>query len=292
VSLTGGHQTKALFADSAGQGSARWEQLFMIGSVLLVTAALPKALFDALVWLRRRHTAGVLLFGVALLYPVIPSGHLTRATAEVGDRSAGFVFLGVAFVLACWLRPWHPGRRATLGGAALCSVVFLGGVILGAGPVASQLPGPYLISADARTIDSDNLAAAYWLRRNAEPGSRVYANRVTGLLAAGTGGLSTVRHVSTGVDASRLLLDPQFTHLDVDLVRRAAVDYVVVDRRDAYGLPHRDVYIEFGEFGLADRTEPVPMAALTKFAAVPGVDRIYDNGSIVVYDVRRLRGAH
>jgi hypothetical protein len=50
-------------------------------------------------------------------------------------------------------------------------------------------------------------------------------------------------------------------------------------------------YFEEGE--IADGRHEVPIAArvLAKWDGVPGVDRVYDNGSIRVYDVRRISDA-
>lgn len=288
--LARGESTKALFTNSAGVASAPWEQALILASLLVTVLVLIPALLHARKWLRARVSAAVLLSLIALLYPVIPGGHLTRATAEVGDRAAGFVYLGVAFVVAGWA--WSGGRRAARlrasAGAALATVAFLGGVVLGAGPTATQLPGPFRVSADARSVDAPSLAAAAWMAANLPDETRIYADRVSGLLAAAYGDQFTVRHISTDVDASRLLLSPDFGQADVDVIRAAGIEYVVADRRNAFGLPNEAVYIESGEFGERGRTEPVPAAALRKFDNVAGVDRIYDNGSIAIYDVRAL----
>lgn len=288
--LVRGQSSKALFANSAGVASPPWEQALILASLLLTVLVLGPALIHARRWLRVRISAAVLLSLVALLYPVIPGGHLTRATAEVGDRAAGFVYLGVAFVVAGWVgsrRHRVTRLRAAVGGG-LAAVAFLGGVILGAGPTASQLPGPFRVSADARSVDAPNLQAAAWMAGNLPDDSRVYADRVSGLLAAAYGDQYTVRHIGTGVDASRLLLSPDFGKADLKVIRAAGIEYVVADRRDAFGLPNENVYIESGEFGELGRRAPVPAQALRKFDGVAGVNRIYDNGSIAIYDVRAL----
>lgn len=287
-SFARGQQSKVLFQDSAGSSTPPWQEDLTLAAVLIVAVALLPGLWRARVWFSRRTAAAALLCLVAAVYPVIPAGHLTRSTAEVGDRSAGFVFLGVAFVLGWWsIR--HRFRILAASVVALAATaVFIGNIVLGAGPIAEQLPGPYLVSADARSIDADNLAAARWLAGHHPPETRIYADRVAGLLDAAVGGQYTVLHVSTGVDASRILLDPAFGPADVRVLRQAQISYIVVDLRDATGLPHEGVYIENGEFGGTDRTKPVPLAALTKFARVPGVRRVYDNGSLVIYDVRAL----
>ena len=283
-----GKQTKALFANTAGVGPAWWEQLLLVGGLGITLLALLPSLWAARAWVRTRVSLAVVLVLTAVLWPVVPGGHVARATSEVGDRAAGFVFLGVAFVVAWWLVRRAATRRVAGIFGLAATVTFLGGVVLGSGTVSSQLPGPFLVSADARSADADNLAAAQWLGRTLPPETRVYADRVSGLLAAADGGMFTVRHISTDVDASRLLLDPEFSQKDVDLIREAGIRYLVVDRRDANGLPNQGVYVESGEFGGDGRTTPVPLAALTKFDDVPGVDRIYDNGSIAVYDLSEL----
>ncbi len=321
--LFGGGAAKPLFANSAGISSAPWEQVMIVVAVLVITAVTALALLRARTWWTRRTSAAILLALVALLWPLTPLGHLTRATSEVGDRAAGFSFVGVCVVVAWWLllrrRPATDpaagpgeecvialgpasdpaaGSRASLGmggvaallTAGVVGVVLVGSVIFGAGPLAGQLPGPFRVSADARSVDPYNRAAAAWLDDNVPEGTRVYADRVGGLLFAAEAGTYTVRHISTGIDASRLLLDPEFTDQDVALIREARIDYVIADRRDANGLPNQDVYVENGEFGGEDRRTPVPLAALTKLDDVRGADRVYDNGALAVYDVRGLRG--
>ena len=290
--LAEGQQAKQLFADSAGSGPADWEQVLLISSVAICGLSLLMVLWSIRRTVRARNALGLVLVAVALLYPVIPAGHLTIATAEVGDRASGFVFLGLAAVLAGVL-----ARLAIRGGRAVLlaltvTVVFLGSVILGAGPTARQLPGPYLIEADSRSIDADNLAAADWMAGNLSLGNHIYGDRDGGLLAAAVGGQFTVRHLSTGIDASRLLLDPKFTPAEIDLIRAGRLNYLVVDTRLSRGLPHLDVYIESGEFEGRTRTAPVPAAALAKYSSIDRVSLIYSNGSINIYDLRGLRDVH
>ncbi len=281
-------QSRQLFENSAGVQSAPWEKYVILASLVITLVALLLALWRARTLLSTRSSLVLLLLAISLIYPIIPGSHLTSATAEVGDRSAGFVFLGVAFVVAWWIweRPMWTRRSVALGLAA--SLVFVGSVVLGAGSISGQLPGPFRVSDDARSIDADNLAAADWMSQHLPDDSIVYGDRVGGLLAGAYGDQFVVTHIGTRIDASRLLLDPELTSKDVDLVREADIRYLIADKRNANGLPNQDVYIESGEFGEDGRTEPVPAAALRKFSQVPGVDAIYDNGSIVIYDLGAL----
>lgn len=288
--LLQGRSSKALFANSAGVANSTWEQVAILASLVLTLLVLAAALWHARRWVRTARTAALLLLAIAVLYPLVPGGHLTRATAEVGDRAAGFVYLGLAFVVGVWFvsRRRRLPRAAAVLCAGLAGVAFVGGVVLGAGPTAGQLPGPFRVSADARSVDPANVAAAQWLADNVPPGTPVYADRVSGLLAAAKGRQFTVRHISTGIDASRLLLSPDFGSADVEVIRKARIEYLIVDRRDAFSLPNQAVYIESGEFGEQGRTEPVSTEALTKFERVRGVDKVYDNGSLAIYDLRSL----
>ncbi len=290
TSLTEGKQTKALFADSAGTGPARWEQALLLSAVLLGGLAMFVVL--RFLWSRRRRpqALAVIVGFLALLYPVIPGGHLTAATAEVGDRASGFVFIGLAVVMGWWLWRSHWRLRSLMAIVVAGLVMFYGNIVLGAGPTSGQLPGPYQISADARSVDAANIAAAQWLSAGVRPDSVIYGDRTSGGLAAELGGQFTILHVSSNIDASRLLLDPAYTDKDVALIKRARMDYLIVDTRLSTGLPHQQYYIESGEFGGGQRSGPVPAAALAKFASVPGVQRVYDNGALVIYDVRGLRG--
>lgn len=289
LDLAEGAGVKPLFADSAGTGPVPGEQVLLIAAVLIAMASMLLVLGYIRTSWRAARPLAILVGLVAILYPVIPGGHVAQATAEVGDRAAGFVFVGLAVVVAAWWFRRRRGSRVRVAFVIAATTLFLGNVVLGAGPTSGQLPGDYQISADARSIDSDNIAAAEWQSESLPRDSVVYGDRTSGLLAAAVGGQETVLHVSTEIDASRLLLAPIFTSADLQLIDATELDYLIVDTRMSDGLPHQQVYIESGEFGEAGRTEPVSASALKKFATIRGVDRLYDNGSLAIYDVRKLR---
>ena len=292
ASLIRGQTTRTLFQNSSGLQNPLWERVVSSAAILLVVAALVPALWHARGWLRRRHALVLLLLLVGAAYPLVPAGHITVTTAEVTDRAAGFLFLGVGFVLALWLVDIARARNRLPALVVLpaLAAIFVGGIVFGAGTTAAQLPGRFLVSADSRSIDAQSLQAAEWLRDHLPGDSRVYADRVDGLLAAADGGQHTVTHIGDKVDASRILLAPTFTDADRKVIAAADIAYVVVDERDSSGLPNEQVYVESGEYGGDDRRAPVSAAALSKLEAVPGVRRIFDNGDLVVYDVRVLDG--
>ncbi|MBE7187704.1 glycosyltransferase 87 family protein [Jatrophihabitans endophyticus] len=283
-----GQQTHHLFQSSGGIVSPLWERAATIAAILIVLVAVVPVIWLLRRWVRGSEALLVLVGVIAALYPIIPLGHVTPGTAEVTDRASGFLFLGVGVVVALGPAFTRAARSRLLVPAltALTAIVFVGGEVLGAGATVAQLPGPYLVSADARSIDGPNLAAARWERAHLPAGTRVYADRDSGLLAASIGRMNVVTHVADGIDASGVLLAPTFTAADRRLIRQADIQYVVVDQRDSTDLPNQQVYVESGEYGSSDRTRPVSSKALHKLAHVPGVTRVYSNGPLVIYDVR------
>lgn len=286
--LTRGGSDHTLFSDAAGTSASLWERAISVASVLLICLCLPAAVLSLRRWFPRRSAAAVVLVAAGLAYPLIPAGHLTIATSEVAERSAGFLFVGLGFVLGAW---YAPRRLPPLVATAAAGVVFVGGTVLGSGPDWLRMPGGYLVEAENRSVDADNVAAAQWLRDHLPPDGRVFTDRVNGLLAAAIGRQHTLTNLADGVDLAEtagVLLDGPRAK-DVRVVAANRIDYLIADRRLATSLPHVGVYIDDGEPDAAHHDEPPPPAALTKFDAVSGAQRIYDNGSDRIYDLRRLR---
>jgi hypothetical protein len=290
----GERESNKLFADDGGGKTPLWQRIISFGSVgILMLWLLPSLWHGRKIW-NARNAAGVALLGVAALYPLIPASHLTVSSAEVGDRSSGFIFVGVAFAIGTWLAAWRTDLRFRIVAFAGVVVLLTGAAILGAGPRWHQVPGPYLVAADNRAVDANGLAMARWMRTYLPPENRVMVDRVNGLLTATYGHQHVFRHLADRIDmgtTSTLLLRGPQGDYDKELIKRANLDYVVADRRLATGLPRFGVYIETGETGtIGNQTQTVPPPeAFTKFDNVRGAERIYDNGTIALYDVRSLK---
>jgi hypothetical protein len=301
--LISGRAHHVFFKDNAGDTTPAWERLASLASVLVLVLLLPIALWSARVFLKTRQAAALVLCVIAAAYPVIPLGHLTNATSEVADRSSGFIFVGVAFLLAWWafgIR--HNGhrrnetRKSRRAFAVLCVfasslVLFVGGTIVGAGPSWLRAPGKYLVSSDNRSVDVLALAASNWLRSYITPENRLYSDRTNELLASAIGDQHSLTALADGIDngsLSRLLLAPP-SPSDVGFAREAKLQLLLVDRRLATELPHVEVYTDTGEYGSDNRTKPPTKSTVTKFDHMAGADRIYDNGALSLYDVRGIR---
>ena len=120
------------------------------------------------------------------------------------------------------------------------------------------------------------------------------AGTVSGPSARTAGGhteqllLESIAGIQIVPDTANLFETEGFTAQDALLVQGLQVGYVVVDRRLTTEIPAMG--FDFDDDPLSsDYTHPLPAAVLSKFDHIQGVSRIFDDGVIVVYD---LRGSH
>jgi hypothetical protein len=300
TSLVNGRSSHKYFADSAGDRNPVWQDVMALASVLLIMTALIPSLWLAVIRYRLLSAAALVLFAIAAIYPIVPAGHLANVTAEISDRASGFVFVGLGYIVATWwLRnvPFHRhaktsrftvARRTWLLVVGL-TVCFVGGAVL-SGSDWVYGPGRYLVSADNRSVDQLALQAAYWEGQNLPPDSRVYTDRVNGVLSAVYGDQHVLTALGDGIDEGSVstLLLRQITPSDTNLACAVHIQFLIADERLATSLPHLGIYVDNGEYLYGFRKMPPPSSALTKFNSIPGAQRIFDNGSIRIYDLRGL----
>ena len=109
-----------------------------------------------------------------------------------------------------------------------------------------------------------------------------------------TGSYGDQRIVSTiadTIDVSPVFLSSQLGHNEVSILRDARVRYLIVDLRLAQSLPLLGYYYEQSEADAYKHTIPVSLQALTKFNAIPQINRVFDSGNIVIYNVGGLTNA-
>lgn len=279
---------RPLFYDSAGDVTPVWERFTAYVAVALILLGLPYGI--ARIWQRHRTDAvPVALIIVALLYPISQALRLTQAGAETADRATEFVFIGVALVLAAalaelWLAS-PPTWRRYVPAVAAVAVLFIGGVIAGSGPLWNRMPGPYLVSADTRSISPEGITAAQWAGTHLGQGRRVITDRMDQMLIGTYGDENPVTGFNDQLPIPTVFLSQQLDAYDQSILRSGHVRYVEIDQRLSTGLPRVGVYFEIGEPGSFQHTTPISRAALMKFDGVQGVNRIFDSGNIVMYDV-------
>lgn len=285
-----GQDRHELFSDYSGYRTPVWERVLSLSSVALIMVLLVPSTLAARSWLKRTSSIAIFLALVGITYPIIPGGHLTRATSEVSDRASGFLYVGLGFLFAWWIARKYvtlpPSvRRLVVGGLV---VLFVGGTVVGSGPQWLRLPGPYQAAADNRSVDEYNLATSRWMQANLSSDNPTLSDRINRLLVSSIGQQYSVTHIGDGVESSPVFFDPEVTQNVLSTLHQGKVVYVVMDTRTATQLPRVGVYLEQGEENSYKHKVPINPRAFTKFDTALGVSRIYDNGHVLIFDVREL----
>jgi hypothetical protein len=282
------HQTAArkLFVSSTGYQGPLWDRVIAPASTALIVLGLPFGLLQ--IWRHHRANAAALaLTGGAFAYPISQALHLTESGAETSVRANGFLFFGVAFVLAIgatefWLSRVPSYRRSAII-MSVVSVIIIGQLSL-TNPAWDRLPGPYLVSADDRSIEPEGITAAQWAHSYLGPGHMIGTDRVNTQLMMTYGG----QLVDTPVAGEPAPVGPvisslQFDSTDEAILRLDQIQYLVVDRRLSTGLPWVAYFDDEQRY-----TQPIDPAALAKFDGIKNVSRVFDGGNIIIYDVEAI----
>ncbi len=276
-------------SNTASTGTPLWERIAAYTSEICILLGLPFGLFA--IWRRYRVNAFALTVGcVTLIYPVTLLLHLTQSGAELANRAEEFLFVALAFVLAAGAvqlvsRTKQTGRRLALV-AGVVVIIYFGQMVLGSGQPWSLLPGPYMVGADARSIEPEGINAAVWASAYLGPGHIVASDRDNTLLMATFGEQMAQTAGGADVPLSWVLLSPQFGSGVTAILRQDDIQYVVVDLRLSTALPAIGTY--FNSANLQPATTPINRAALTKFDGVQNVSRVFDSGDIIIYNVESI----
>ena len=310
--VSGGVRRHA-FQDSAGIPTPLEDKLLILnyaGALSLTGLAL---LLLSVRWRRRRQhglhywNSQWLVLALGLAIPALFVARVVPKGVEIFTRSSSFLFFPLSFVvvnymvrlnwwqMAPWkerppqgLEPRKPtNRRLTAEFLAVvyASTVFLGGYVLGSGPDWGRLPGPYMPSADSRSMDAETLAAVKWAGQELPAGSRIGSDRVGSILLASQAGLWPVYKGLGGVYTPALYVADDWGLPETDLASALQVRYLYVDQRLASALPPFGSYFDVGEVNPGRQlTEP----QLTKFDRVPGITLVYRHGPVSIYDLKGL----
>ena len=292
--ILGSSSARPLFQSYTGTPTPVWERLLTITSQGLVVLALPAGL--VCLWKRYRSNALVWTFGIITLgYPLAQVFRFTTSGSEVVDRSAAFLFIPISFVLAILVIQFWPVRnlrriQITML-TSLLSVIFLGSTILGLGAGLAELPGQYMVSAGARSIEPEGIQAATWTDAHLGTGNRVESDRVNQILMATYGQQRVVTSILDGIDASSLFLSAEFNADDAYVLKTGHIRYLVVDMRLSKYLPVLGFYYTEFEEGAFQHKTPINPQALTKFDKLAGANKIFSSGDIVIYDMEGVLNA-
>ena len=254
-------------------------------AILILVAGLPFGLRQ--LWRNHMKKPFALIFGLAALgFFGALALRLAPPAWETGNRASEFLFIGLAFVLACAcaeaLRRWRDGWRVRTLLSGAIGIVLVGGAI-GGWPWDSQLAQPLRISSDGRTIPSPPLAVAEWADERI-PGGRFAASTADAGLLLTPGG--KVAKAGSAPDIEDIIDEESLSGWELPLLRRHNLRYLVADRRAGREDSLRGYY--FVRKGTA-AAELLPKSVVSKFSDIPEAARIYTNGAITVFDLEAAR---
>jgi hypothetical protein len=157
-------------------------------------------------------------------------------------------------------------------------ILLFDGLVNGWPPYWERLPGPHQVAGFERSVGPEEIATAQWALSALGPGNRFAADFGTGPVLGSYGDQNPV------LDVSFLFESPAYTQSDAQQARALSIRYVLADRRLSQSLPASGQYFP-EDPGAGHYRRPLPLADLTKYNRAAGVARIYDAGSIVVYDL-------
>lgn len=237
---------------------------------------------------RWRDSRVVLLTLLACGFPISVAFRLTINGWQIGNRMGTFVFIGVGLVVAVSIIHFWQGRasrgwRRIVPSAAI-SVIVMGGVTAAS---LEPIRGPYKVAADAQSIERMGIETSLWTKQWLGPGNRFTGDRVNRLLLAGYGRQDVRIKINEGVYAARAFRHETLGSDNRYALVRSDLDFLLVDLRLTTASPVLGFYFEPWE---AQQGERLTAAELLKFNELKGVTRTYDNGYLIIYDVRGLHG--
>jgi hypothetical protein len=131
------------------------------------------------------------------------------------------------------------------------------------------------------------ISAARWTREWLGGDQHFASDRINRLLLSTYGRQKVSTTLESGQDTSMAITAADLGPMERKLLIDSGVGFVMVDLRLTTGLPGVGVYFDGGA---QDRNYMVPLRAssLLKFNSAPDVDRTFDNGFMVIFDVGRL----
>ncbi|MGX5844810.1 hypothetical protein ACWGTI_29330 [Mesorhizobium sp. ArgA1] len=237
---------------------------------------------------RRWHDSRIILLTLlAFGFPVSVAFRLTSAGWQIGNRMGTFVFIGVGLVVAVSVVHFWEGRTPRglrrVAPAVALTVIVLGGIMSSS---LNPIHGRYRVAADQESIEPMGIETARWTEEWLGAGNRFTTDRTNRLLLAGYGRQDVRVDIVQGIDPARIFEAETLGPDEFWALARSDIDFLLIDLRLTTAPPVLGFYFQPWD----PHKGPLSGAALLKFNDVKGVTRIYDNGWIVIYDVRGLHG--
>jgi hypothetical protein len=279
---------RQLFSNTGGDVLRIWERVIVYATALFILLGL--LVGGLAVWREHRNRTTYLFLGlVGFFYPVTQLLRFSEKGPEIASRIGPFMFFGIAFIIAIGVTkifnpPAEPVTWQKKAGITLFIVIMFWGNFLVSFPRWALMPGPYRASADTRSVVANSMDAAIWARDYLGPDQRIAADRINGLLMNAYGHVYQVTGSWSNINVPGIFLDVPFTDVERQTLCDGDVRYLVVDYRFTSHLPLLGFYYESGE-NKGIYQEPLEMAVLEKFKASDEFSLIYDDGTLLIYQV-------
>lgn len=266
-------------ASNAANATPTWERLIAYLSVVLILIALAYGLWI----IGKRNIKNPIVVTLALgaiLYPAFLALRFTRSGWEIANRSSEFIYLALSFIVAAGfvnLFQRLSERKSFRGAFAFYTVILMMGGIIAGWPTDWRLAGPYEPVAGARSIDFQGISTAYWMLQNLGPDHSIGTDKTNSMLMGTYGDQKITNTLAGGMNSYWVLYAPGFGEQQLNNLQDEQIEYMVVDQR-VFTNAQVDKYFP---------DVPAP-TALRKFDA-SNLSRIFDNGNILIFDVRRLQ---
>ena len=170
----------------------------------------------------------------------------------------------------------------------MIAILVIGQLISGSMPSWARLPGPYLVSADQRSIEPEGITAAEWVGSHLKSGQRFGGDRINTLLMSTYGSQIASTSLTEKTPVDDLFKALQFGPKERAILQQDGLQYLVIDHRLTTSLPWVGFYFNSSVSGVQLNNRPIDPEALAKFDTIDNVSRIFDSGDIIIYDVRAL----
>lgn len=278
---------RQLFSSTGGNVLRIWERVIVYGTALFILTGLA---IGGLSLLRehRNRTTYLFLGLIGFFYPVTQLLRFSDKGPELASRIGPFMFFGIAFVIAIGvtkiLNSFETVTWQKRTGITAFIVIMFWGNFLVSFPRWALMPGPYMASADTRSVVTNSIDAAIWARDHLGPDQRIAADRINGLLMNAYGQKYQVTGSWESINVPGIFLSAPFTDVERQTLCDGRVRYLVVDHRFTNHLPLLGFYYE-AEERVGYYQEPLEVAVLEKFKALDEFSLIYDDGAVLIYEV-------
>lgn len=277
---------------SGSNGPPPWDTTVAYVWALTLAAAVPLGALE--VWRRyRRNVIALILAAGGLMYLFALPLRLVSGAWEVASRASEFLFIGAGFLVALSFLQLKGVRRDRLRWAiqALLVTLLIAGGILG-WPRDLRTAQTIRIAAGGATLEPRMLTGVRWVGAHLGPGRVFAAGDMDARLLADLAHERVFRGYSP-VDIQDIISMPtrRLPKWAIEnLAREAHAGFVFLDQRGGRGGTLRSPFFLTAS-STSERGFNDPNTYL-KFDRQPGTSRIYDGGTIKIYDIRHMRSGN